>query len=70
MHGAVNGNGREAPWLYQERFSSKRIMNHKMFQLLHQHLCENGSFIDSTYGRSRSEDLMTNAPGSRLGPSG
>ncbi|GFT15387.1 DUF4817 domain-containing protein [Trichonephila clavipes] len=53
MYGAVNGNDRGALRLYQERFPSKRMLNHKMFQRLHQGLCENGSFITSTHRRGR-----------------
>ncbi|GFX94247.1 hypothetical protein TNCV_4292921 [Trichonephila clavipes] len=50
MYGAANGNDREALRLYQERFPSRRMPNHRIFQQLHQQLCENGSFIARTDG--------------------
>ncbi|GFV19429.1 hypothetical protein TNCV_3663621 [Trichonephila clavipes] len=50
MYGAANGKGRAALRLYQKRFPSRRMLNHKMFQRLHQQLCDSGSFIASTDG--------------------
>lgn len=52
IYGAANRNGRVAPRLYQERFPNSRMTNHKMFERLHRHLCENGSFIASCDGRT------------------
>ncbi|GFU27153.1 hypothetical protein TNCV_775721 [Trichonephila clavipes] len=45
-----------AEQLYLERFS-RRMPNHKIFQRLHQQLCENGSFTASTDGRGRSRTV-------------
>ncbi|GFY34061.1 uncharacterized protein TNCV_4982641 [Trichonephila clavipes] len=53
MYSAVNGNGRAAIRLYQKRFPSSHMLNHKMFQRLRRQLRENGSFIASTDGRGR-----------------
>ncbi|GFY00427.1 uncharacterized protein TNCV_1664661 [Trichonephila clavipes] len=54
MYGADNSNGRTVLQLYQYRFPSRDMPNHKMFQTLHRQLCENGSFITSTGGKCRS----------------
>ncbi|GFS72749.1 hypothetical protein TNCV_1421311 [Trichonephila clavipes] len=51
MYGVVNGNSRAALRLYQERFPSRRMPNHKMFQRLHRQLWKNSSFIASIGGR-------------------
>ncbi|GFV39253.1 transposable element Tcb2 transposase [Trichonephila clavipes] len=52
-YGAANGNDKVALRMHQERFLSRRMLNHKMFQRLHRQLSENGSFIAITDGRGR-----------------
>ncbi|GFW15389.1 uncharacterized protein TNCV_3740931 [Trichonephila clavipes] len=54
IYSAANGNGRAALRLYQECFPSRRMPNPKMFHRLHRQLCENGSLIACTDGRSKS----------------
>ncbi|GFR26730.1 uncharacterized protein TNCT_20431 [Trichonephila clavata] len=48
MYGAANSNGRAALRMHQERFPSRHMPNHKMFQQLHRQLCENGPFTANT----------------------
>lgn len=48
-------NGRAALWLYQESFPNRHMPNHKMFQLLHRQLSENGTLIVSIDERGRSK---------------
>ncbi|GFR26973.1 hypothetical protein TNCT_569071 [Trichonephila clavata] len=68
MYDAVNVNDRAVLQLYQERFPSRCMPNHKTFRQLHRQLCEKGSFITSTDGRDRSR--TTNTLGrSHRGPS-
>ncbi|GFY01223.1 uncharacterized protein TNCV_5076901 [Trichonephila clavipes] len=57
MYGAVNGNGRASLRLYQERFPSRLMPNHGMFQRLHRQLYENGSFIANTDQRGTSKTV-------------
>ncbi|GFT65058.1 hypothetical protein TNCV_2610911 [Trichonephila clavipes] len=53
-YGTAKSNSREALMMYQESFLSRSMPKHKIFQLLYQQLCENGSFITITDGRGRS----------------
>lgn len=57
MHDAANDNGIVVQRLYQERFLNRHKTNHKMFQLLHQKLCENSSMIVNIDGRGRSRTV-------------
>ncbi|GFX68028.1 hypothetical protein TNCV_921291 [Trichonephila clavipes] len=67
MYRVANGNDRAALRLYQERFRSRRMPKHKMFQLLHRELCENDSFISNTGGRGQLKTVYI--PGrSHVGP--
>ncbi|GFV18165.1 hypothetical protein TNCV_169681 [Trichonephila clavipes] len=40
--------------MYQKRFPSRLMPNHKKFQRLHRELCEKGSFVASTGDRGSS----------------
>ena len=54
-YGAANCNGRAAQRLYQQRYPGRRIPHHSIFESIHRHLRENGSFGRSNgQGRRRS----------------
>ncbi|EFN71217.1 hypothetical protein EAG_05969, partial [Camponotus floridanus] len=54
-YGAANCNGRAAQRLYQQRYPGRRIPHHSIFESIHRHLRENGSFRRSNgQGRRRS----------------
>jgi len=54
-YGAANCNGRAAQRFYQQRYPGRRISHHSIFESIHRHLRENGSFRRSNeQGRRRS----------------
>lgn len=59
IYGAALGNAREAQRLYRERFPTRRVPDARIFQRLHQQLCERGSFARCMQDAGRSRSART-----------
>ena len=59
MYGAAQGNAREAQRLYREHFPTRRVPDARIFQRLHQQLCERGSFARCMQDTGRSRRVRT-----------
>ncbi|GFW24024.1 NACHT domain-and WD repeat-containing protein 1 [Trichonephila clavipes] len=54
----LTGNSKAALRVYEGRFPSRRMLNHKMFLRLHRQQCENGRLMASTDAKGRSRTVQ------------
>ena len=53
LYGAVDCNGHTALWLYQERYSNRRVPYHATFASINRWLCEISSLTRAEINRQR-----------------
>ncbi|GBN24843.1 hypothetical protein AVEN_265149-1 [Araneus ventricosus] len=59
MYSLANGNALEAERLYRQRFPRRHMTDRKMFERLHQCLCETRSFVTGMHDTGRGRSVWT-----------